>query len=111
MHIQIINFNLKGMSTDEYEKTCDQLANSFANIEGLIRKYWLTNSSDNTYGGVYVWKNKSSMEVFSHSELFNTVANHPNLENITSTDYGVIEGPTRITGGLIVEDQYVGSSS
>ena len=110
MHIQVTNFNLKGMRVEEYERTCDQLANSFANIEGLFKKYWLKNSSDNLYGGIYVWADKSYMEAFSKTELFKTVADHPSLENITSTDFGVIEHPTRVTRGLIIED-YLESKS
>jgi len=39
------------------------------------------------------------------------VADHPSLENITSTDFGVIEHPTRITRGLIIEDYLEGKSN
>ena len=104
MHIQVINYNLKDITVEGYERTCNQLALSFANTEGLIKKYWLKNSSENIYGGIYVWADKSYMEAFTQSELFETVVTHPNLNNIKCTDFGVIEHPTRVTRGLIIED-------
>lgn len=110
MHIQIINYNLKDITVEEYERTCYQLALSFANTEGLIKKYWIKNSSENIYGGIYVWADKTYMEAFAQSELFKTVVTHPNFDNIKYTDFGVIEHPTGVTRGLIVED-YVNSKS
>jgi hypothetical protein len=101
MHIQIINFRLKGVTEGEYAGLCDQLAPSYAAVPGLVRKVWLANSETGTYGGVYTWKDKEAMEAFAQTELFNTVATHPNLENVTSTDFGVLDGPTEVTRGSI----------
>ena len=41
MHIQIINFNLEGISRDEYEKVCEDLAGGFAVLLELVSKHWL----------------------------------------------------------------------
>jgi hypothetical protein len=101
MHIQIINFGLKGVSEADYAGLCDNLAQSYAAVPGLVRKIWLANSETGTYGGVYVWRDKQAMEDFATTDLFKSVANHPNLENITSTDFGVLPGPTQVTNGLI----------
>ena len=97
MHIQIINFNLKDVSEEEYGKLCDQLAPSFADLPGLISKAWLADTATNTYGGVYIWQDRQAMESFTKTELFNAVATHPNLANITSRDFLVMEAPTRVT--------------
>jgi hypothetical protein len=101
MHIQVINFRLKGVSEDEYAGLCDQLAPSYAAVPGLVKKVWLANSETGTYGGVYTWKDKGAMEAFAQTELFNTVATHPNLEDVTSTDFGVLDAPTEVTRGAI----------
>lgn len=55
MHIQIVNFNLKGVSEADYRALCDQLAPAFAVMPGLISKVWLADAATNTYGGVYTW--------------------------------------------------------
>ena len=101
MHIQIINFELKGVSEADYAGLCDNLAPSFAAVPGLVRKIWLANSETGTYGGVYVWKDKQSMEDFAQTDLFRSVATHPNLDGVTSTDFGVLLGPTEVNNGLI----------
>ena len=101
MHIQIINFRLKGVTEADYASLCNDLAPSYAAVPGLERKTWLANSETGTYGGVYFWRDKQAMEDFAKTELFNSVVNHPNLENITSTDFGVLAGPTEVTNGLI----------
>jgi hypothetical protein len=101
MHVQIINFRLKGVTEADYAGLCDSLAPSFAAVPGLVRKVWLANSGTGVYGGVYVWRDKQAMEDYAKTELFNSVATHPNLEDITSTDFGVLAGPTQVTNGSI----------
>ena len=98
--VQIINFNLSGISEPEYHQTCDALASSFAGVPGLVAKFWLSDSENNTFGGVYLWEDRSSLQQFTQSELFNGVATHPNLVNISSEVYDIIEGPTRVTRGF-----------
>lgn len=100
MHVQIINFQLKDLSEEDYAKLCNDLAPTFADVPGLLSKVWLANSSAGTFGGVYFWRNREAMEEFGKTELFNSVATHPNLASITSADYAVMEEPTRVTRGL-----------
>ena len=101
MHIQIVNFQLKDIEATEYQKLCDGLAPTFAALDGLISKVWLADEETNTYGGVYTWRDRQAMEGYTQSELFQTVATHPNLSNVTSRDFAVLESPTRVTRGLI----------
>ena len=101
MYIQIINFQLSGATEEEYAALCDELAPAFAAVPGLVRKVWLANSDTGTYGGVYVWRDRQAMKDFTQTELFESVEKHPALTNITSVDFGVLEGPTQITRGSI----------
>jgi quinol monooxygenase YgiN len=100
MHIQIVNFNLREMSDEDFRTLCDQLAPVFADLPGMISKVWLADPATNTYGGVYTWQNRQAMEAFTQSELFQNVANHPNFTNITARDFEILDGPTRVTHGL-----------
>lgn len=101
MHVQILNFQLKDMTAADYQKVCDQLAPTFAGLDGLVSKVWLASEETNTYGGIYTWRDRQAMEGYIQSELFQTVAEHPNLTNITSKDFAVLESPTRTTRGLV----------
>ena len=100
MHIQVINFNLDGISRTEYEAVCDELAETFAALPGLVSKHWIVNDETNTYGGIYIWESKDACQSFLDSELFAGVGANPALANVESKDFGVIEAPTRITRGL-----------
>ena len=100
MHIQVSNFNLEGINRAEYEAVCDELAGAFAALPGLISKHWLADEENNTYGGVYIWETRDAYEAYLNSELFAGVVANPTLVNIVSTDFDVIEGPTRVTRGL-----------
>jgi heme-degrading monooxygenase HmoA len=100
MHIQIINFHLQDLSETGYRAVCDEIAPAFAEVPGLISKVWLANDGTGTYGGVYTWANREAMEEYSKSELFKAVATNPNLKDITSLDFDVLEDPTSVTRGL-----------
>lgn len=100
MHILVINFHLKGVTEQQYAGLCDEIAPAFAAVPGLISKVWLADAASGTYGGVYVWEDREAFERFRASDLFKTVASHPNLADITAKDFGVLEAPTRITRGL-----------
>lgn len=97
MHIQIINFELNGITEEQYVGMCEQLAPDFAALPGLISKVWLR--GDGTYGGVYTWADRAAMEDFTRTELFGAVVSHPQLSDVRSTDFAVLDGPTSVTRG------------
>ena len=75
------------------------MAGDFAALPGLVSKHWLANEENNTYGGVYTWENQQAMESFAKSELFiNAVENNPNFVNLSVKDFGILEGPSKVTG-------------
>ena len=100
MHIQIINFNLSGITRSEYEGVCNELAQTFADLPGFISKHWLANEDNNTSRGVYQWESKDAMVAYLNSDLFAGVAGNPNFENAVSKDFSILEEPTRITRWL-----------
>jgi heme-degrading monooxygenase HmoA len=97
MHIQIVNFHLAGIGEEEFRAMSDQLAPAFAEVPGLISKTWLADAASNTYGGVYLWDTEASCRNYKASELFNAVKTHPNFAEVSSREFGVLDGPSRIT--------------
>ena len=99
MRIQVVNFNLEGINHDDFMLIADTAAPAFAEVPGLVSKIWLCDQENNTYGGVYTWENEQAMETFAKSELFtNAVANNPNFVNLSVKDFGILDGPSKITG-------------
>jgi heme-degrading monooxygenase HmoA len=101
MHIQIVNFKLRDLTEDGYLKLCDEVAPAFADVPGLISKVWLADPDTNTYGGVYMWEDREAMESFQKTELYRGIGGHPNLGDVTSRDFAVLDEPTRVTRGLL----------
>lgn len=97
MHVKIINFNLVDMTDDGYATACDQLAEAFAQLPGLLAKVWLRDPTSNTYGGVYLFEDRAAADAYGASELFATVGAFPNFANISVRDFDVDEETTRRT--------------
>jgi hypothetical protein len=100
MHIQIVNFNLAGITEKEYEDICSQVAGAFAMVPGLLSKVWLADPKANTFGGVYTWRDEQALRDYEATELFQKVVQNPHFANITIREFGVLEEPTRVTNGF-----------
>ena len=98
MVIQVVNFNLEGIDHDQYLGAATEVDPAFKELDGLRSKVWLSDEDNNTYGGVYTWDNRESMENYLNSEFYDQVlGSNPNFVNITYKAYDVLEGPTSIT--------------
>jgi Putative mono-oxygenase ydhR len=101
MHILVINFNLKGISDEDYRGLVEPIAPAFAGLPGLVSKTWLANAETNTYCGVYVWSDRGAMEAYKGTDIYKGMQANPHFENVTVTDFAVVENATRATRGPI----------
>jgi hypothetical protein len=99
MHILVVNFNLKGITEEDYFGLVEPIAPAFAGLPGLISKTWLANAETNTYGGVYVWSDRGAMEAYKETDIYKGMQANPHFENVTVTDFAVVENATRVTRG------------
>ena len=100
MLVQVVTFNLKGMSDAEFRATCEeQWGPAVAGMSG-VSKTWLANAETNTYGGIYVWPDHDAMERYAASDLFRAFAADSRIVEIHSNVFSVLEAPTRATNGL-----------
>lgn len=100
MHVQIVDFGLEGISEAEYRASCDEVADAFAELPGLLAKVWLADDASGTYGGVYLWESREAMEAYQGSELFRAIGADPHLKGVRSRDFAVLEDPTQTTWKL-----------
>lgn len=101
MQILIVNFNLDGLSEEQFAGSADQLAPVFAAVPGLVSKVWLADRADGIYGGVYTFESAKAVDDYLESDLFAGIGATPGLVNISVRRFGVLEGPTRVTRGLV----------
>ena len=100
MHLLLVTFNLQGLSDADYRRSCDVEAPAFAGIPGLISKLWLADEPTNTYGGVYTFVERNALDAYTRSDLFKAIATDPNLTNLATSAFEVLDGPSRVTHGL-----------
>ena len=100
MQILIVNFNLDGLSEEDFANSCDELAPAFAAVPGLTSKVWLADHAEGIYGGVYTFESDQAVDDFLASDLFAGVGATPGLVNISVRRFGILDGPTRVTRGL-----------
>ena len=99
MQILIVNFNLDGLSEEDFASACDELAPAFAAVQGLVSKVWLADRAEGTFGGVYTFESERAVDDYLESELWAGVGATPGLVNISVRRFGVLDGPTRVTRG------------
>lgn len=95
MHVQIVTFNLDGVSEGEYIDIASQLAPRFAAVPGLLAKVWLESPESGVYGAVYLWDDQESMDRFVATNLFE--GTNRAFANLVSEDFSVLENLTRAT--------------
>jgi heme-degrading monooxygenase HmoA len=100
MNMQVITFSLDGIGEQDYLQLIESAAPAFAELPGLVSKTWLADAQTNTYGGVYLWQDRESMEGYAETDLFKQMAANPNFKDFTKKEFDVPEGPSRITRGL-----------
>ena len=103
MQAQLITYQLKDISQEEYQKQMvEHDAPIIAKVKGLISKLWLADIEKNSFGGFYLWESKTAMQDFMNSDLVKTVVSRPFLKNISSVDFEVNEKASSITRGIQV---------
>ena len=61
MQAQLITYQLKDISQAEYLKQMvEPDAPIIAKVKGLISKVWLSDEANNSFGGFYLWENKTA---------------------------------------------------
>ena len=100
MQILIVNFNLDGLSEEEFASSSEELAPAFAAVPGLAAKIWLADRAEGIFGGVYTFESERALDDYLESDLFAAVGSTPGFTNISVRRFGILEGPTRVTRGL-----------
>lgn len=99
MRVLVVTFELNGITEPQYRQGCDEGAEAFAEIPGLIAKVWLADAGNGRFGGVYTFEDDAALDAYLASDLFRAVAEAPEFADVRADSYGVLESPTRVTHG------------
>jgi hypothetical protein len=97
MDILIVTFRLVGLDDATYRAHAEALAPRFLGVPGLLAKTWLADPATNTYGGVYAFADRASLEAYLASDIVSGMLANPHFEAIELRAFGTVEAATRIT--------------
>jgi hypothetical protein len=73
-----INFRFS-VTPDEYSSAVMEMADDFAAVDGLKWKVWIMNEKRKEAGGIYLFKDQSSLDALLNGPLAAAVTSHPAL--------------------------------
>jgi len=105
MYVQIVTYDLNGVTEQDYIDIAHQVASQFDAMGGLQAKVWLRNPDSDSFGAVYFWDDSEAQERFAASDLFE--GTYPGFANVVSEGYEVYDQLTRATQPVldIVEEE------
>ena len=100
MPILQINFKLN-VSPAEYRKIAESVAQTIADVPGLVWKVWLLNEQDGEAGGIYLFQDEQSLAAYLSSPIIAQIKSLPQLREISAKRFDTIPEVTAITRGPI----------
>ncbi len=95
MYVQVVSYALDGMPESDYLDLANELAPGFSSLPGLQAKIWLDDPDRGRYGAVYFWDDKTAMERFLRSNLFE--GTNPDFMDVESEGFDILENLTAQT--------------
>jgi hypothetical protein len=100
MSILQINFKLN-VAPAEYRKICSSVAQSIADVPGLVWKVWMLNEQDGEAGGIYLFQDKQSLDAYLSGPIIRQIKSLPQLREIGAKWFEAIPELTVVTRGPI----------
>ena len=100
MPILQVNFKLN-VSPAEYRKICESVAQTIADVPGLVWKVWLLNEQDGEGGGIYLFQDEQSLTAYLSGPIVAQVKSLPQLREFSAKRFETIPEVTAVTRGPI----------
>jgi hypothetical protein len=97
VYIQLVTFTLNGPTEAQYHEACQEETSIFADLPGLLAKIWLRDPDTGTYGGLYLWQDRTSYEDYLRSDVFHAIQDDPSFAAVTSRGFEHFENLTKAT--------------
>jgi hypothetical protein len=95
-----VNFTL-AMTIQEYQELATSLADTFANLPGLLWKIWLLNEANQEAGGLYLFDSEASMAAYLDGPIVAALKSHPAITNLHVKQFDVMPDVTTVTRGPV----------
>jgi hypothetical protein len=96
MYVQIIEFDVQGLTQAEYEAFCVEAVPAIAAIPGVAGKLFLADADSSRCAGIYTFSDRDAAEAYLRSDLFQgAIATNPAIANVRTRSSELLERPTR----------------
>lgn len=96
MYVQIVEFDVRGVSRDEYEQFCEEAVPAIAATPGVLGKLFLGDADFGRSTGIYTFTDRDAAEAYLRGEFFQAaVATNPAVANVRTRGSELLERPTR----------------
>lgn len=96
MYVQIVEFELQGLTRTEYESFCEDAVPAIAEVPGVVSKLFLADTDSSGCAGIYTFTDRETAENYLHSELFRSgIAKNPAIANLRTRGSDLLERPTK----------------
>lgn len=99
MRALIIDFKLD-MSTAEYERMGEMVAPEIAKVPGLIRKTWIWNDRTREAGGIYLFEDEASVELYLSGPIVGALRGLPQVSDMHVRQFSVLRSASSLTRGI-----------
>ena len=102
MSKMVLQINFKfNVSPAELAEAFAPLAEPIAQVPGLRWKIWSLNEATSEFGGIYLFDDARSVQVYLEGPIIAGVTKHPALSDFSVKQFGVIDEFSAITRGPV----------
>ena len=108
MTAKILQINFKfNIPRGDYETAVSHLAAQIAAVPGCRWKIWLMNEAGQESGGIYLFDDEVSLQIFLAGPIIAGVMRHPALSNFSVKQFDVMPDVTAITRGPVQQPAHL----
>lgn len=63
----------------------------FAELDGLLAKIWINDPESETYGGIYLFRDRAALDAYLESGVFQSILAEKNFEGTSWRSYEVLD--------------------
>ena len=84
-------------SQEQFTAATAEHAPVFAELDGLLAKTWIADPESGTYGGIYLFRDRTALDAYLESDLFESILAEPSFEGPSWRRYQVLDELTART--------------
>ena len=84
-------------SQEQFIAATAEHAPLFAEVDGLLAKIWIADPESGTYGGIYFFLDRTALDAYLESNLFESILAEPSFEGTSWRCYQVLDELTSRT--------------